>query len=52
LTTINDELNTIEVGLSQAFKNITMFPLLRQGAAESDASPKFQRGEQSLSSSF
>ena len=36
LTTINDELNTIEVGLSQAFKNITMFPLLRQGAAESD----------------
>ena len=28
---INDELNTIEVGLSQAFKNITMFPLLHQG---------------------
>ena len=36
MTTINDELYTIEVGLSQAFKNITMFPLLHQGAAESD----------------
>ena len=36
MATFNDELNTIEVGLSQAFKNITMFPLLCQGAAESD----------------
>jgi hypothetical protein len=36
LTIINDELNSIEVGLSQAFKNITMFPLLRQNAIESN----------------
>ena len=36
LTTINAELNTIELGLSQVFKNITMFPLLRQDAKESN----------------
>ena len=33
---IHDELKTAEIGLSQAFKNITMFPLLRQDAAESN----------------
>jgi hypothetical protein len=36
LTTINDALNAIDVGLSQVFKNITMFPLLRQDAKESN----------------
>ena len=36
MTTINDELSTIDVGLSQVFKNITMFPLIHQDATESD----------------
>lgn len=36
MTMVNDELNAVEVGLSQAFKNITMFPLLRQDALESN----------------
>ena len=36
MTMINDELNTIEVGLSQVFKNITMFPLLHEDAIASN----------------
>ena len=36
MTIINDELNAIDVGLSQVFKNITMFPLLRQDAISSN----------------
>ena len=36
MTTINDDLNAIDVGLSQVFKNITMFPLFRQDAMKSN----------------
>ena len=36
MTIINDELNAIDVGLSQVFKNITMFPILRQDAISSN----------------
>ena len=36
MTAINTELDTIELGLSQVFKNITMFPLFRQDATVSN----------------
>lgn len=36
LTIINDNLNAIDVGLSQVYKNITMFPLHRQDATVSN----------------